>query len=179
MFRKRLRARALAFVVLLFAANGQSADDPLPPAAKKVVDYTQDVQPILTKRCFECHGAAKQRGGLRLDTAAGLRNGGKSGEVVVNGKSADSPLIHHVGAVGDAARMPPKGDPLTAEQIGLLRAWIDQGAKVPAAAGKSASAGSGWALIPLQRPAIPATHVDYRQWVRNPVDAFVVQKLLA
>jgi mono/diheme cytochrome c family protein len=172
--------QALAFVIALLASNGRSADEPLPKAATKAVDFTQDVQPILANRCVECHSATKQRGGLQLDTAKGIRNGGTSGDVIVAGKSADSPLIHHVGAVGNAARMPPKGESLTPEQIGLLRAWIDQGAKTPPASQKTVSPGTdGWALAPVRQPAFPATPVEYRQWVRNPVDAFVLQKLLA
>jgi mono/diheme cytochrome c family protein len=169
---------ALAVAGAVSGSNFLSADEPLPPAASKVVDFARDVQPILAKRCIECHGATKQRGGLRLDSAEGIRAGGATGEIVVAGKSAESPLIHHVGAVNNAARMPPKGDPLSPEQIGVLRAWIDQGAKAPVAA-KTVIGTDEWALVPLKRPALPTVPVEYQKWVRNPVDAFILQKLLA
>ena len=89
-------------------------------------------------------------------------------------------LIQHVAGIGNASRMPPKGDPLTADQIGALRAWIDQGAITLAVTGKApAKRAENWALVPLKRPAIPTTPVAHQKWVRNPVDAFVLQKLLA
>ncbi len=175
--RTRTAAWALPLVIVALGWYGRSAAEPLPPAANKAIDFVQDVRPIFANRCFECHGQSKQRGGLRLDTVKGIRNGGETGEIVISGKSAESLLIQHVAAVGDAARMPPKGDPLSPEQISILRAWIDQGAK--ATPDKSAIVADEWALAPLKRPAIPATAVEYEKWVRNAVDAFVLQKLLA
>src|SRR5262245_55885594 len=104
------------------------------PAAERRVDYVRDIKPILAARCYACHGALKQRGRLRLDTAALARRGGKSGPAVAAGKSAASLLIEHVTAGNGAGRMPPEseGEPLTPQEIGRLRAWIDQGAAGPA-----------------------------------------------
>src|SRR3954447_12310827 len=63
------------------------------PANKGQVDYLNEVKPILAARCFSCHGAIKQKGGLRVDTAAFLKEGGTKGSVVIPGKSQDSLLI--------------------------------------------------------------------------------------
>jgi mono/diheme cytochrome c family protein len=121
------------------------------PAAEPV-DYLRDVKPIFTKHCTTCHGAQKQRSGLRLDTAKAARAGGNSGPAIVPGKSADSPLIKAIKGIDDFKVMPPKEQPrLSAEQIAILKTWIDEGAKAPAtetvdsgAGGKSAH----WAFHP-------------------------------
>src|SRR4051812_38901646 len=77
-------------------------------------EFTRDIQPILAKHCVSCHGPDKQRGSLRLDSGAALRQGGNSGPVVVPGKSAGSLLIKAVTGSDDAKVMPPKGDRLAA-----------------------------------------------------------------
>src|SRR4051794_39474473 len=82
------------------------------------VSYEKDVKPILTARCASCHGAVRQKAGLRLDAAQLIRKGGKNGPVLVAGKSADSTLLDAV--LGkDRSRMPPEkeGAALTPQQI--------------------------------------------------------------
>jgi mono/diheme cytochrome c family protein len=103
----------------------------LPPAATKPVDYARDIQPLLKKSCYKCHGPEKQKGKFRIDERDAALKGGEDGVSIVPGKSADSLAIHMVARLIKDEEMPPedKGDPLTKEQIGLLRAWIDQGAK--------------------------------------------------
>jgi mono/diheme cytochrome c family protein len=108
----------------------------LPPAAdKKDVTYDKDIKPIFEKSCFGCHGADKQKSKLRLDSAAAAIKGGENGPDIVKGKSAESTLVHAVaGLLDEDENMPPsekrdKYPALTKEQIGLVRAWIDQGAK--------------------------------------------------
>src|SRR5689334_22736133 len=104
----------------------------LPAAAGHQVDFVKEIQPILSNTCYECHGALKQKGGLRLDEKAAALKGGDSGPALVSGRSAESLLILAVaGAKEDLARMPKKKEPLTPEQIGLLRGWIDQGIDWP------------------------------------------------
>ena len=94
------------------------------------VDFTKDVQPILKKSCQTCHGAEKPKGEYRLDSRASALKGGENYTPAIKpGDSAGSPLIHLVAGLVPDSKMPAKGDPLTVEQIGLLRAWIDQGAK--------------------------------------------------
>ena len=107
----------------------------LPPASdKQGVTYTTDIKPIFDKSCIKCHGSEKQKGKLRLDSLQAALKGGED-KVIEPGKSADSILVHNIAHIGDEDDfMPPpdnkdKIQPLTKEQIGLVRAWIDQGAK--------------------------------------------------
>ena len=107
----------------------------LPPASDaKGVTFAKDIKPIFEKSCTKCHGAEKQKGKLRLDNLAAALKGGED-KVILPGDSAGSILVHNVAHLGDEDDyMPPpdnkdKIPPLTAAQIGLIRAWIDQGAK--------------------------------------------------
>ena len=88
-------------------------------------------------------------------------------------------FIQHVARIGNASRMPPKGDPLTADQIGELRAWIDQGAITLAVTGKAPAKSRKLGLGPPETASGPGDTRRTQKWVRNPVDAFVLQKLLA
>ena len=108
----------------------------IPPASdKQGVTFEKDIKPIFDKSCVKCHGSEKQKAKLRLDTLQATLKGGEDGKVIEPGKSAESMLVHNVAHVGDEdLYMPPpdnkdKIPPLTKEQIGLIRAWIDQGAK--------------------------------------------------
>lgn len=104
----------------------------IPPAATvKGVTFEKDIKPIFEKSCVKCHGAEKQKGKYRLDTLEAAIKGGENGEAVIQGDGAKSPLVQSIARLDPDAAMPPdgKGDPLTAAQIGLVRAWIDQGAK--------------------------------------------------
>ncbi len=108
----------------------------LPPALdKKDVSYGSDIQPLFEKSCVTCHGPQKQKGKLRLDSLQSVLKGGEDGKVVKPGDSAGSVLVHNIAHIGDPDDyMPPPRNkagiqPLTGEQIGLVRAWIDQGAK--------------------------------------------------
>ena len=103
----------------------------LPPPASVQVNFWRDVEPLLRERCHSCHGAQQQMGGLRLDERAAALAGGNSGPVIKPGNSAESKLIHLVAGLREDLVMPMVGERLTAEQLGLLRAWIDQGAQWP------------------------------------------------
>ena len=122
----------------------------LPPAANKEVDFVRDVRPIFQRACVRCHGPDKQKSEFRLDVRQTALTGGESyAPNIVPGKSADSPLVKMVAGVGDVT-MPPEGDRLTAEEIGLLRAWIDQGAKWPDdVAGELKDKSDWWSFKPL------------------------------
>ena len=171
-------AAATATLLCLVAAAAQ-----LPPPASGPVDFKRDIEPIFQARCVACHGAAMQMNGLRLDGREPALAGGSSGAAIVPGNSAGSRLVEHVSGARKP-RMPMSGPPLSAEQVSLIRAWIDQGAKWPeSAAGEAprpADAGSRpraahWAFVAPKRPAPPA--VVRRAWVRNPIDAFVLARL--
>jgi hypothetical protein len=109
-----------------------AAAQELPPPADTQVDFKADVWPIFAARCVECHCETKKKSGLRLDNKADAMKGGTEGAFFVAGDSAKSLLIQLVmGTNENFDKMPPEGDPLTNEQVGLLRAWIDQGANWP------------------------------------------------
>ncbi len=123
--------------VISFALNA-SADDPkLPPASTKTgVTYTTDMKPIFEASCVKCHSGDKPKARLHMDTLDGVLKGTKEGKIVTPGNSAGSFIVKAVAhATGDHdSWMPPLNNkagikPLTPEQIGLIRAWIDQGAK--------------------------------------------------
>jgi hypothetical protein len=151
----------------------------LPPAATRTVDFVKDIQPIFKRRCFECHGAGHDEGGLSLARRAAALEGGDGGVVIEPGSSVSSRLVHFVAGVDEDRRMPPEGKPLTNEEIGWIRAWIDQGAEWPATADvadpKTERAQRHWAFQPIRRPEVP--DVRQTQWCSNPIDAFVLKPL--
>src|SRR5262249_12547582 len=104
------------------------AQTKLPPAASRKVDYRQDIQPLLAQKCYSCHGREVQQAGLRLDLRQNALRGGDYGPVIKIGDSAGSKLIRRVVDGDGGLQMPPTGA-LSDDEIGLLRAWIDQGAE--------------------------------------------------
>src|SRR5215831_7600358 len=147
---------------------GLAVAQELPPAAKTKVDFARDIEPLLSKRCLVCHGPQQQMSGLRLDQKEAALKGGASGVDIKPGDSAGSRLIHLVAGL-EKKVMPPAGARLTADEVGLLRAWIDQGVAW------SALAATHWSFQKIQRPTVPA--VKNRTWVRNPIDAFILARL--
>ena len=130
----------LALTIALGIFATALADDidtsKLPPASdKKGVAYEKDIKPIFETSCVKCHGDQKPKGKLSLNSLEGVLKGGVDGKVVVPGDSAKSMLVHSIAYLGDEDKFmpPPKNKSniarLTNEQVGLIRAWIDQGAK--------------------------------------------------
>jgi hypothetical protein len=121
------------------AADSKPIDPSLlpPPSSKQNLAFDADIRPIFEKSCFGCHGpqTPRPKGKLRLDTQANVVKGGEDGPNVIPGNSAKSQLVAAISHVGEPDDfMPPPNNknkipPLTKEQIGLVRAWIDQGAK--------------------------------------------------
>lgn len=140
-------------------------------AAEDGVDYLRQIKPLLTDKCYSCHGARKQEAHLRLDTAAAAIRGGDSGAAVIPGNADDSGLIRRITAEDEAERMPAEGKPLTPGQVALLRAWITQNAPAPADELPEVDPRDHWAFRPITRPPAPA--VANTNWVRNPIDTFV------
>jgi mono/diheme cytochrome c family protein len=148
------------------------------------IDFTSHVEPIFAATCYECHGPAKVRGGLRLDSHARLLKGGNTGPTVIPGKSADSTLLLRIKGVGTEKQMPLDHPPLTDEQVKILATWVDQGAKW---AGQQTSAVAAsptpvdedqqdhWAYNKPKRPT--TAPVQNAAWVKNPIDNFVLAKL--
>ena len=139
------------------------------------VDYVKDIKPILKNRCYACHGGLKQESALRLDTTALALRGGDSGAVIAPGDPQSSLLLQKITDTDESARMPPEGDPLTAEEVGLIRAWILQGARGPADERPESDPLQHWAFQIPVRPQMPA--VRNPQWVRNPIDAFLLARM--
>ena len=138
--------------------------------AAEPVDFAHDVLPILKARCAKCHTNGKYEGDLSLDTRESLLRS----EVVVPGRSDESTLIERVAADDPDLRMPPEGDPLTAEQIAVLRTWIDQ--KLPWQEGFSfKSAFEREVLRPLSRPELPPAHNGRSHSIDRLVDAYAAQ----
>jgi mono/diheme cytochrome c family protein len=147
-------------------------------AQQSNIDFSRDIQPVFEARCLACHGAGQQMAGLRLDSGDAVVKGGTNGPVVQAGNSAGSKLIERVTSSKKGFAMPPVGDPLSADQVAKLRAWIDQGAKVPATAAAVPGAPAKsrhWAFQPVVRPSPP--EVRNGSWARNPVDRFILARL--
>src|SRR6266540_490042 len=99
----------------------------LPPPASHKIDFGKEIKPILESSCIKCHGRGRMKGDLSIENRQTLLKGGENGPAIVAGKSAESYLIELVAGVDPDNVMPKKGKRLTPEQVGLLRAWIDQG----------------------------------------------------
>jgi len=131
----KLLLTTLSAVALAFTVQAELGDaSKLPPAAKQTVDYDKDIKPIFEKSCVKCHSGEKPKGKYSMETKEKVIKGGKGDAAIVAGNSAKSPLVHYVADLVADSEMPPtdkrdKFPALTKDQIGLIRAWIDQGAK--------------------------------------------------
>jgi mono/diheme cytochrome c family protein len=141
--------------LLALAAGAAAADRP--------VDFNRDVRPILSDKCFACHGPdEKQRkADLRLDTQDG------AAEVLAAGKPAESELVRRITADDESERMPPKksGKKLTPAEVELLKRWVAEGAAYKV----------HWAYVPPTRHPVP--EVKDAAWPLNWVDRFVLARL--
>ncbi len=132
----------------------------------KPLSFARDVYPVLKQACFECHGNEKQEADLRLDLPLP-----KDSDVIHSQAFAQSELLRRIKLpANDAERMPPIGQPLSKSAIATLERWVMEGAIWP----QDFQAGKHWSYIAPIRPTVPQLESP---WVRNPVDAFVLQKL--
>jgi hypothetical protein len=141
----------------------------LPATAQRRLDFNRDIRPILSDKCFACHGpdATAKRITLRLDSEAAAKADLGGHRAIVPGDVAKSELVRRITATDEAERMPPSYAPhkLSAQEIETLTEWVKQGAPWQ----------QHWAFIPPVRPALPA--VKNKAWVRNAIDAFVLARL--
>ncbi|HEX9048245.1 MAG TPA: c-type cytochrome domain-containing protein [Verrucomicrobiae bacterium] len=128
-------AALAASLALTWTVRAAGAELPR-PSTKTDVTYSTDIKPIFDTACVKCHSGDKPKARLRMDSLAGVLKGTKEGPILKAGDSADSFIVKSIAHVtGDHdSWMPPLNNkagikPLTSEQIGLIRAWIDQGAK--------------------------------------------------
>jgi len=163
------------------ALIAEEADSARDGDAVSAIDFARDIEPILNKHCFECHGTTEREGGLRFLTRRDLLILNDSGlAAVVPGKARESSLIRRVMADDELERMPPEGDPLSKHEIGLLTKWIDQDAKWKA----SGAVLKHWAYVPPKRAEVPdlkwpRVNGADSDVVTTPIDAFVMKRLKA
>lgn len=156
---------ALLLALLIAVPFGARGGDPAKPTT---VEFTRDVQPIFAKHCLSCHGAMKQKYGLRLDRKSDALKGGDGGRVIVPGKAADSLLIQLVSGHDKDRQMPPRGM-LSPAEIATLKTWIDEGANWPDDGSMAANAADWWSLKPVNKPRVPGN-------AGNPIDHFIQAK---
>ncbi len=169
-----------------FALPAPAADEDAVMERAKREFFEAKVRPVLAERCFDCHGAEKQKAGLRLDSAEALRKGGDAGPVVEPGDPENSPFVEAIRYDGPI-KMPPKGK-LDDAQIAALTEWVKMGAPWPA--GEEAAAAvvqqaepgviseedrAFWAFQPIGNPEPPA--VDDGAWPKSSIDHFILAKL--
>lgn len=173
-------------VVLLTAHHQATAAEKLLPKAvssTKSKFFETKIRPILSARCFKCHGKEKQNGGLRVDALSTLTKGGESGAALVAGKPEESLLVEAIR--WESFEMPPSGK-LPSAEIALLTEWIADGAfwpehdavlrdDAPAAPKITDEDRNWWAFQPITNPSVP--EADAAGWSRNEVDQFIVQRL--
>ena len=136
------------------------------PAVATELDFARDIQPLLARRCYACHGPDTQEAGLRLDDRAAATAELDSGSIaVVPGNPATSEMLARITSTDHDLQMPPEGPRLTAAEVTLLERWIAAGAEWQA----------HWAFRPLERPPLPPAAAP----AMNPVDAFIDAGLAA
>jgi hypothetical protein len=154
-----LRLACAVFAALLGGAAPASAE----------VDFSRDILPILSDKCYHCHGpdARARKGNLRFDTKEGAFRLRKGKSVIVPGNRGASELVRRITAEDAEERMPPpeSNRTLTPKQIELLTRWVDEGAKW----------GRHWALEPPRRPPVPPTRLP--GWTHNDIDSFILARL--
>ena len=128
------------------------------------VDYYGDIKPLFAVHCTKCHGAEKQKGGLRLDVADAAMRGGESGAVIEPGSAAKSELMKRIASPDKDERMPPKGARLNEADVARIRQWIEEGAKWPAR-------DDYWAFQPPRETAVPDGGAA------NPIDRLIAARL--
>ncbi len=168
---KRLTRLGILTALLLFSGL-LFVWEPPSKAAKMIAqpaDFNRDIRPILSENCFRCHGPddGSRKAKLRFDTKEGAF--AKAG-VIVPGNAAGSRLIKRLISTDPQLVMPPpdSGHKLTVSQIETIKRWIGEGAQW----------GLHWSFVAPQRVALPALKTEEgRQWVRNPIDYFVMARL--
>lgn len=130
--------KTFAVIALCLTTSALASDSvdtrKLPSPAKQKVEFLKDIKPLLDKSCTECHSGEKPKGKFSTESMEKMTQGTGLDAPIIPGNSAKSPIVHYVADLIEDSEMPPKDKRekypmLTKEQISLLRAWIDQGAK--------------------------------------------------
>lgn len=197
MSRDALRLTVLVTLVCVTAVVRVRADE-TPPSAADVEFFEQKIRPLLVTRCFECHSEkgngekgkgepGKVKGGLHLDSRAGMLAGGDSGPAIVPEKPAESLIIEAINYSQDSAQMPPRGK-LPQNEIDLLTEWVRRGAPFPESEtrpdGPAGRTKKGidfetgkkfWSFQPVHEHPLPAAKTA--GWGERRIDAFVLEGL--
>lgn len=162
----RFPQRIVPFATLLLGSVSLSTAAP--------VSFEEDILPIFEANCFDCHGPDKEKSGLRLDRRAVMLKGGDSGlPTLVPGDPVESYLMEVIDGSDPDMLMPPKGDPLTADEVALVEKWISEGANWPGQMEDRLELSTDhWSFQPVVRPDVPGEK-------KNPVDSFVEEKIAA
>jgi mono/diheme cytochrome c family protein len=170
----------LTGLMVPLGASSQSAGDST-AAGNAAGNVAREVSAILVDQCVSCHGPAQKKGGLDLSRRASALKGGKSGTAIVPGSPDESLLVDKVAA----GEMPPKGA-LAREQVAALRAWVEVGAPYAAEPLSPRRAGADWwSLRPIRTVLPPEPHArdvpstDQANWIKTPIDAFILAGLKA
>lgn len=164
----------MACGVLLFASS-------LSAQESKRIDFVEQIQPIFRQHCYECHAGITEKAKLNLAVRAKAMKGGKSGTIIVPGNGKESLLVRLVAGVDKDRSMPPEeNELLSAEEIGLLRAWIDQGATWPDGADvadpRQDRAREHWSFQRLRDVSLPEKLAS-DTWSKSSIDRFISAKL--
>jgi hypothetical protein len=160
-------APVACLVLAALASPARAADAPAR------VDFAHDIVPLIRSRCAECHTAGKSKGSLSLDTRESILKA----KVVIPGKSGDSELLRRVSSDDPDERMPSKGKPLSAKEVALLRAWIDQG--LPWQEGFTFRANTYVAPLKLRRVTLPPARGGREHPIDRLVDAYYTRHKVA
>jgi len=163
------RHYSIAAPLLTFALAWACPSLTAAPTAAAKIDFAAEIQPILSRHCYACHGPDKQKAGLRLDQRADALLPADSDEpAIVPGKPALSRLLKVIDGSDKELTMPPKGGKPTREQVALIRKWIEEGAEY----------NMHWSFVAPKRAALPEIKdVKLRSWPRNAIDHFVLARL--
>ncbi len=157
----------LSFILGFTAeVDAETKTTPAKSPSQSPVDFTQEIQPLLAKHCYSCHGPDVQEGGLRLDQSdEAFKKLESEATAIVPRHPEQSELIARISPRDDGLQMPPEGEQLKPAQVELLKNWISQGAEWK----------KHWAFEPPRKQAPPST--QNQEWVQNPIDAFILKKL--
>jgi hypothetical protein len=187
----RLAGVALILVLGLSPSRPGHAHAGDADKAEGIAFFETRIRPVLVEKCYACHSsrAEKLKGGLRLDTRAGVRGGGDSGPAIVPGKPEESTLLLAIAHTDEFSKMPPK-EKLPDRVIADFHLWVEMGApdpreawaaspEKPARAESSKANTDWWSLRRIADPPVPTLTPDEAGWARTPIDAFILAGLRA